>query len=317
VSANEPRLRPATILGTGQSVPARVIDNAYFSSQLGLDTTPEWIESRIGIVTRHWATDETSADLATSAAHTALQRAGLAADDIDVIIVATSSPDFTMPSTACLVQGRLGATHALAFDLVNACAGFVYAIDAATRYIAAGDLDHALVIGVDRGSRLVDPLDRSTSVFFGDGAGAVLLTAHGTGRVLATKLHSRGTSEPLSVPVGGSMSMDGKAIWNFATEVLPAVLRRLCDMAGVGVDEISLLVPHQANRNILAAAAAKVGLPLDRVAINIDRYGNTLAGSIPIALDEAVCAGRVQSGDLVALVGFGAGLAWGGVLLEI
>ncbi len=238
-------------------------------------------------------------------------------DDIDVVIVATSTPDFTMPATACLVQGRLGATHALAFDVVNACAGFVYALDAATRYVQASDLQNALVIGVDRGSKLVDPRDRTTSVFFGDGAGAVLVSSEGSGRVLASKLHSQGTSEPLSVPVAGAMQMDGKAIWNFATESLPLSVWELCDIAGIRVDEINLLVPHQANRNILVNAAAAIPLPLDRIAINIERLGNTLAGSIPIALDNAMSNGRAQAGDIVALVGFGAGLAWGGLLLQL
>jgi len=298
-------------------VPPRVIDNEFFSRELGVDTTPEWIESRIGIVERHWAVEESTTDLAVGAARSALDQAGLDASDIDVVIVATSTPDFTMPSTACLVQGRLGAQRALAFDIVNACAGFIYALDAGTRYLQSGDLQNALIIGVDRGSRLVDPRDRGTSVFFGDGAGAAVISGRGAGRVLASKLHSRGTGEPLSVPVGGTMTMDGKAIWNFATEVLPSTVRELCDLAGVAVDEIKLLVPHQANRNILSMAADKLGLPLDRVAINIDRYGNTLAASIPIALNEALADGRAQPGDIVALAGFGAGLAWGGLLLQL
>jgi 3-oxoacyl-[acyl-carrier-protein] synthase-3 len=304
-------------LGTGKSVPERVIDNTHFSQELGLDTTPEWIENRIGIVARHWAVDESSTDLAVGAATAALEQAHLEPNDIDLVVVATSTPDFTMPATACLVQGRLGAERALALDIVNACAGFVYAFDAATRYLQSGDIRHALVVGVDRGSRLVDPRERSTSVFFGDGAGATVIGRSGAGRVLASKLHSQGTSEPLSVPVGGTMTMDGKAIWNFATEVLPSTVRELCALAGVSVDEIKLLVPHQANRNILASAAATLGLPLDRVAVNIDRYGNTLAASIPIALDEALAAGRAKPGDIVALAGFGAGLAWGGLLLQL
>lgn len=307
----------ATILGTGKCVPERIVDNEFFSRDLRLNTTPEWIESRIGIVARHWAVEESSTDLAIGAAHAAMDQADLEPEDIDLIIVATSTPDFTMPSTACLVQGRLGAENAQAFDIVNACAGFVYALDAATRYLASGDLKTALVIGVDRGSRLIDPRDRSTSVFFGDGAGAVVISSRGTGRVLASKLHSKGTSEPLFVPVGGTMTMDGKAIWDFATEVLPSNVRELCEIAGVSVDDIKLLVPHQANRNILAASAAALGLPMERVAMNIDRYGNTLAGSIPIALEEALAARRADKGDLVALVGFGAGLAWGGLLLQI
>ena len=311
------RVRKATILGTGTCVPARVIDNDYFNRELGMDTTPEWIESRIGITQRHWSVDETSTELAVGAARTALDQAGLSAADIDVVIVATCTPDFTMPSTACLVQHQLGADRALAFDVVNACSGFVYALDAASRYLQGGDLRNALVIGVDRGSRLVDPHDRRTSVFFGDGAGAVVLNGRGAGRVLASKLHSRGTSEPLFAPVGGAMTMDGKAVWNFATEVLPSTVRELCDSARVSVDDIKLLVPHQANRNILATSAEILGLPLDRVAINIDRYGNTLAASIPIALHEALADGRAQAGDKVALVGFGAGLAWGGLLVQL
>jgi 3-oxoacyl-[acyl-carrier-protein] synthase-3 len=311
------RVRHATILGTGSCVPECVIDNTFFRDRLGIDTTPEWIERRIGIVERRWCVDESSADLAVGAARSALLSAGLQASDIDLIVVATSTPDFTMPSTACLVQGRLGAHRALAFDIVNACAGFVYAFDAATRYLFSGAFRNALVIGVDRGSRLVDPYDRTTSVFFGDGAGAAVVSNRGAGRVLASKLQSLGTSEPLSVPVGGAMTMDGKAIWNFATEILPATVHDLCKAARIPVDEIKLLIPHQANRNILAAAAAELNLPLDRMAINIERYGNTVAGSIPIALDETLSAGRIGPGDKVALIGFGAGLAWGGLLLQL
>jgi 3-oxoacyl-[acyl-carrier-protein] synthase-3 len=311
------RTRPASVLGTGICVPERIIPNEYFSRELGIDTTPEWIESRIGIVQRYWAEHETSTDLAVGAARSALGHAGLTPDDVELIIVATSTPDFTMPSTACLVQDRLGARRALAFDVVNACAGFVYAFDAATRSLQNGEFENALVIGVDRGSRLVNQRDRSTSVFFGDGAGAAIVGAHGGGRVLASKMHSSGTSEPLFVPVGGSMTMDGRAIWNFATEVLPQTIREMCDIAGVAVDEIKLVVPHQANRNILAASADAHGLDLDRVVINIERYGNTLAASIPIALDEALANDGVRPGEIIALVGFGAGLAWGGLLLEL
>jgi 3-oxoacyl-[acyl-carrier-protein] synthase-3 len=298
-------------------LPERVIDNTYFSRELGMATTPEWIESRIGIIQRYWSVRETTTDLAVGAARSALMNSGLTPEDIDVIVVATSTPDFTMPSAACLVQGCLAAQNALAFDVVNACAGFVYAFDAATRYLQNGDLTTALVIGVDRGSRLVDPYDRGTSVFFGDGAGAAIISSRGRGRVLASKLHSSGDIDSLHVPVGGAMTMDGRAIWNFATEVLPASVRELCDMAGVSVDDIKLLVPHQANRNIITASADALGLSLDRVAINIGHYGNTLAGSIPIALDEALANGRAAPGDKIALVGFGAGLAWGGVLLEL
>lgn len=309
--------RPVTILGTGSCVPERIVDNDFFSSELGIDTNSEWIEQRIGIQERRWSVQETSTDLAVGAARSALLRANLDAADIDLIVVATSTPDFTMPSTASLVQGRLGAEHAMGFDVVNACAGFVSAMDATTRYFSHGDVCNALVIGVDRGSRLVDFNDRTTTVIFGDGAGAAVISGGGRGRILASSLHSRGTSEPLSVPIGGAMAMDGRAVWNFATQVLPETVRELCDMAGIAVNDIDLLVPHQANRNIIAAGAEELGLPLDRVAVNIDRFGNTLAASIPMALEEAVSSGRVHAGNKVALVGFGAGLAWGGLLLEI
>ena len=311
------RVRPATILGTGTCVPTRVIDNSYFNRELGINTSPEWIESRIGIVTRRWSVDETSTDLAAGAAGAALEQAELEPNEIDLIVVATSTPDLTMPSTACLLQGRLGRERAIAFDIVDACAGYVYAFDAATRYLQCGDLKNALVVGVDRGSRLVDPYDRTTSVFFGDGAGAAVVSTRGRGRVLASTMTSRGTSEPLYVPVGGTMRMDGKAIWNFATDVLPATVRELCRQARVSIDDIKLLVPHQANRNILTASADALGLPLDRVAINVDRYGNVLAGSIPIARRSKSLRACAQPGDLVAMVGFGAGLAWGGVLIQL
>lgn len=310
-------LRRATILGTGSCVPECIVDNSFFGNRLGIDTSPEWIKNRIGIIERHWCIDESSTDLAVAAARSSLLSAGLDASEIDLIVVATSTPDFTMPATACLVQGRLGAHRALAFDIVNACAGFVYAFDAVTRYLHSGGFRNALVIGVDRGSRLVDPYDRATSVLFGDGAGAAVVSSRGAGRVLASKLQTRGADEPLSVPVGGTMTMDGKAVWNFATEILPGTVRDLCKSARISVDDIKLLVPHQANRNILTAAAAELRLPLDRVAINIERYGNTIAASIPMALDEALAAGRIGPGDKVALVGFGAGLAWGGLLLQL
>jgi 3-oxoacyl-[acyl-carrier-protein] synthase-3 len=307
----------ATVVGTGSAVPERVVDNFYFVDELGLDTTPEWIESKTGIVERRYARPEQRAsDLACQAAQTALAEAALDPAAIDIIVVATSTPDFTMPATACLVQGRLGAERALAFDICNACAGFVYAFDIAARYLQTG-AETALVIGVDLGSRLVSLQDRGTSIFFGDGAGAVLLSASGSGRVLASELHSRGSAAPLSVPVGGTMTMDGRAIWNFATDILPETVRSLCRRAELPVTDLDLLVPHQANRNILRAAAEELGLPLARVAVNLHRYGNTLAASIPLALDEAIRARRARSGDRVALVGFGAGLAWGGVLLEL
>lgn len=307
----------ASILGTGAFAPANIVDNSSLVESTGIDTTPEWIASKTGILERRFASPETTAsDLATEAALRALEQAGMPPDDVDLFIVATSTPDFTMPSTACLVQQKLGAEGGMAFDITNACAGFVTALDIAARALQT-NTETAVVVGVDIGSRLVDPNDRTTSVFFGDGAGAVVLSSEGGGQVLASRVQSRGDTESLNVPVGGTMTMNGKAIWNFATDVFPETVRYLCGKAQVPVEEIKLLVPHQANENIIRCGAAELGIPMDRVAVNIDRYGNTLAASIPIAFDEALSDGRATCGDHVMLVGFGAGLSWGGNLLRL
>ncbi len=313
----ERRALRVSLLGTGAAVPSQIVANEHFVNELKLDTTAQWIQTRTGIVQRrHADREQRTSDLAIAAAREALRQSNVSPEELDLIIVATSTPDYTMPATACLVQNQLQATRAIGLDVVNACAGFVYAFDVALRYVNTG-VRKALVIGADLGSRLVDFKDRGTCIFFGDGAGAVVLGAGGSGRVLATHLRVEGNPGPLAVPVGGAMFMDGRAVWNFATRVLPETVRELCRQANVPVDAIKLLVPHQANTNILATAASELGLPLARVAINIDRYGNTLAASIPIALDEALRQGLAQPGDLVAMVGFGAGLAWGGVLWQL
>lgn len=306
-----------TIAGTGAAVPRRVVTNSYFVSELGLDTTAEWIESRTGIRERRFADPELPLHhLAADAARQALERAGSDVNDLRLVVVATSSSDHRMPSTAALVQAELGARHAAAFDINAACAGFVYAFDVAARCLQSLG-GQALVIGADRGSSLVNRLDRSTSVIFGDAAGAVLLDAGGPGAVLASALAAQGTTSPLIVPAGGPMRMDGKAIWSFATRIIPQTVLSLCRTAGIMPDEIRLVVPHQANVNILRAAAAELDMPFDRWAVNIDRYGNTVAASVPVALDEALQAGRAQRGDHVLLVGFGAGLCWGGQILRL
>ena len=306
-----------SLLGHGIALPSQTISNDHFVDALKLDTTAHWIRSRTGIAERRHATsDQKTSDLAVAAAQQALECARMTAEELDLIIVATSTPDYTMPATACLVQGRIGAKNATSLDVVNACAGFVYALDVATRYLNTG-MHRALVIGADLGSRLVSFEDRGTCIFFGDGAGAAVLGAGGSGRVLATYMRAEGNATPLNVPIGSTMHMDGRAVWDFATRVLPETVRELCRRADVPVSAIKLLVPHQANTNILATAAKDLGLPLSRVVINIDRYGNTLAASIPIALDEAMRQGLAGQGDLVALVGFGAGLAWGGVLWQL
>lgn len=306
-----------TIAGTGAAVPTRVVANDYFVNELGLDTSAEWIESKTGIKERRFADPELPLHLlAADAGRQALQRAGADADDIRLIVVATSSADYRMPSTAALVQAQLGARRAAAFDLNAACAGFVYAFDVAVRMLQSLG-GQALVIGADRGSSLVNRLDRTTSVFFGDAAGAVLLDADGPGEVAASVLAAQGTAVPLNVPAHGAMHMDGKAIWNFATRVIPETIISLCRSAGVTPDELKLIVPHQANVNILRTAAAALEMPFDRWAVNIERYGNTVAASVPVALDEALQSGRARRGDHVLLIGFGAGLCWGGQILRL
>jgi len=307
----------ASILGTGSFTPENIVTNKSLVESSGIDTTPEWIASKTGILERRFASPETTAsDLATEAALRALEQAGMPPDDVDLFIVATSTPDFTMPATACLVQEKLGAEGGMAFDVTNACAGFVTAFDLAARCLQT-NTETAVVIGVDIGSRLVNQNDRTASVFFGDGAGAVVLSSEGGGQVLASRVQSRGNTESLNVPVGGKMTMIGKDIWNFATDVFPETVRYLCGKAQVPVDEIKLLVPHQANENIIRCGATELGIPMERVAVNIDRFGNTIAASIPIALDEALASGRASRGDYVMLVGFGAGLSWGGNLLRL
>lgn len=307
----------ASLLGTGSALPERVIDNHYLVDELQLDTTADWIVNRTGIAERRFAAPEQDVvEFAANAGLTALKASGLTPDQLDVIIVATSTPKFVMPSTACLVQQSLEAQNALAFDVNNACAGFAYAFDIAVRYLQTGPRN-ALIIGADLGSRLVDPRDRGTAIFFGDGAGAAVISSEGSGRVLASRLFSRGDSVPLNVPVGGHMTMDGRAIWNFVNEILPETIQLLCAEAGVAPSDISLLVPHQANSKMIAAATADLGIPSERIVFNLARYGNTLAASIPIALDEAMRRGQATCGDLVLLAGFGAGLAWGGSLLQL
>ncbi len=305
------------ILGTGAGLPVGRVSNAELIQRNALETSAEWVVSKTGIERRRVAEAGVRAsDLATEAALTALERSGITPQDVELFIVATSTPDYTMPATACLLQRNLCARRAMAFDVVNACNGFVTAFDVAVRYFQTG-VQTALVVGVDLGTRLVNPADRLTSIFFGDGAGAVVLGTGGSGRVLASQVYSEGDDEPLSVPVGGTMQMDGKAIWQFATRVFPETVRQLCAEAGILPREIDWLIPHQANRNILLESASQLGIPEDRVVINIDQYGNTMAGSVPIALDELYRKRRVQPGDRLLLLGFGAGLSWGGVLLEV
>ncbi len=305
-----------SIVGTGMSVPEKIVPNDYFVEQCGLDTSDEWIRERIGIIERRFAEPEqTAVQFATGAAREALQNGGCAAQEVDLILVATSTPDYAMPSTACLIQQELGADNACAFDINSACAGFAIAVDIAIRYLQTG-AQNILIVGVDLGSRIVDMQDRNTCVFFGDGAGAVLLSSQGSGEVLASQTASAGDADPLQVPTGKKMSMDGRAIWGFAVDIIPRTIRELCAAACISVDQLDLIVPHQANRNILCQAAEALEVPVEKFVINIQNYGNTMAASIPIALHEAMQKG-VPAGTRMAIIGFGAGLTWGGTLFQV
>ncbi len=300
------------------SVPEKVVSNNYFVAECGLETSDEWIQQRIGISERRFADpEETATQFATDAAREALQSACCSARDVDLILVATSTPDYAMPSTACLVQQELGADNACAFDINSACAGFAIAVDIGIRYLQAG-MKNILVVGVDLGSRIVDMQDRNTCVFFGDGAGAILLSSQGPGEILASQTASAGNAAPLQVPAGKKMSMDGKAIWNFAVDIIPQTILELCAAAHLSVNQLDLIVPHQANHNILRQAADQLGLPVEKFVINIQNYGNTMAASIPIALHEAFRnEDGIPAGTRLAIVGFGAGLTWGGSLFQV
>lgn len=305
-----------SLLGTGGAYASRVVPNRYFVETLQLDTTEEWIEQKTGIRERRHVNTESHTDLCIQAAQEALVRSRLAPDALDLIIVATSTSDYCMPSTACMVQRALGASNAAAFDLNAACAGFVHALQVASRWIAPSP-QNALIIGADCGSQLTDPNDRLTAVFFGDAAGAAVLSSTGSGRILSSYLRSAGDDHSLLARAGEKLSMNGRQVWDFATRVLPETVHQLTAQANVSIDDIELIIPHQANLNILRAAAAELEISMDRVMVNLDRFGNTIAASIPVALDEALRDGRIQRGDIVALVGYGAGLTWGGQLWQI
>ncbi len=324
--------RRAEIVGWGMCAPTQTLTNLDLAQRV--DTTDEWIRTRTGIERRHIAgPHESTAQLAIEAARRALNVADADPRDIDLIIVGTVTPDYPLPSTACLVQDALGAPHAGAFDLNAGCSGFVYALALGQQSIAAGASRLVLVIGADTLSRITNWEDRGTCVLFGDGAGAVLLRAGpGPGGVLATLLGSDGAgARLLIVPAGGSalpaspqtvaegqhyIQMNGQAVFRFAAQVLPQAVRQVADKAGLALEDIALVVPHQANMRILEAAAKRLKLPLERFAINLQEYGNTSAASIPMALCEAIEAGRVLPGQHIVLVGFGAGLTWAAAVLR-
>jgi 3-oxoacyl-[acyl-carrier-protein] synthase-3 len=299
-----------------------------------VETTDEWITTRTGIKERRLAgPDEATSDLAVAAARKALASAGVTPDQVDLIIVATITPDMLFPSTACLVQHKLGAVRAAAFDIEAACSGFVYALDIASHFVASHTYNTVLVIGAEKMSSVVDWTDRNTCVLFGDGAGAAVLqnrpNAHG---LLTTCLGSDGGKAGLlELPAGGSacpatadsvskklhfLRMDGKETFRNAVNAMVSAANEALSRCGVTVADVKCIIPHQANQRILSAVAERLEAREDQLFVNVDRYGNTSAASVAIALDEAVAAGRIQRGDLVLLVVFGAGLTWGAALIE-
>ena len=318
------------LLSTGSYVPDRVVTNEELARQ-GFDE--EWILQRTGIrERRHLEAGKATSDMAVAAGRLAIERSGLSPADIDLLVVGTFTPDMPVPTAACLVQEKLGLTAA-AFDLNSGCAGFMYALVTGMQFVATGASHAALVIGADCNSRVVAPADMKMYPLFGDGAGAVVLVpGEKTDGLLAYTLGADGSgADLLCRPMGGSkippsiqaieenlhgLRMDGRAVFKWAVQVLEDSVRRVVGHAGLTLDDIALFILHQANRRILDAAAEALGIDSGRLLINVDRYGNTSAASVPLALDEAVCGGRLRRGDLVVLAGFGAGLAWGTAVLR-
>jgi len=316
----------AKITGVGSYLPAQSVSNDDLVAR-GVDTSDEWIATRTGIRNRHLAEPgQTSSQLGFEAASRALEMAGVDAAELDLIIVATSTPDFIFPSTACLLQSKLGNKGATCFDVQAVCAGFVYALTVAEKFVRSGSHKKALVVGAEVFSRILDWNDRGTCVLFGDGAGAVVLEASEEPGILATALHADGSHHGiLSVPgnvAGGAiigdpfLRMDGQAVFKFAVRVLSDVAAETCAAAGIATTDVDWLVPHQANLRIIESTGKKLGIPSDKVVVTVDRHGNTSAASVPLALDAAVRDGRIKPGQKVLLEGVGGGFTWGAVLFQ-
>lgn len=325
-------IRKVGIAGTGAYVPERVVDNAFFEGIL--DTNDEWIVKRTGISERRYiAEDQENSDMCISAARQALERAEISAEELDFIIVATVSGDYQMPATACLVQDGIGAKNAGAFDVQAACSGFVTALGVGEAYVASGRADKVLVIGAEALSRFIDFEDRGSAILFGDGAGAAVLSPHadcGQGEVLKTMAGADGEGwAHIWLPSGGSkrpatpdtvaerehyIRVKGREVYRFAVHRMGEVIGEM--MEGHDQEELGLIVPHQVNQRIIDAAVERHEIPADKVMVNIDKYGNTSAASVPIALHEALESGRLEPGKLVVLAAFGAGLTWAGALLR-
>ncbi|MCO5975803.1 beta-ketoacyl-ACP synthase III [Ideonella oryzae] len=322
--------RFSRITGTGSKLPERRVSNDELAAELagrGIETSDAWIVERTGIRARHFAAPEvTSSDLGAEAARRAMEAAGVQATDIDLLIVATSTPDMVFPSTACIIQRKLGIQQGAAFDLQAVCAGFIYALSVADSMIRSGTARRALVIGSEVFSRILDFSDRTTCVLFGDGAGAVVLEASEEPGILATRLHADGRHvEVLCTPghvSGGQvigrplLRMDGQAVFKLAVHALDHVAREVLEAAGRQASDVDWLVPHQANIRIMQGTARKLKLPMERMVVTVDEHGNTSAASIPLALDVAVRSGKIQRGDTLMLEGVGGGFTWGAALID-
>jgi 3-oxoacyl-[acyl-carrier-protein] synthase-3 len=316
---------PSTIAGTGRYLPARILTNQELAQRVA--TSDEWIRTRTGIRQRHIAADdEATSDLALHASREALAAAGIEAADVDLIIVATATPDMIFPSTACILQDKLGARGGAAFDIQAVCSGFVYALAIADKMVSSGAARNALVVGAEIYSRILDWSDRGTCVLFGDGAGAVVLVPSTAPGLLTSHLHADGAHRDiLCVPgqvtsgvVTGSpfVQMDGGAVFKFAVKVLADVAQEALDATGKPANDIDWVIPHQANIRIMDATMKKLHLPHERLVVTVDQHGNTSAASIPLALDIAVRDGRIQPGHHVMLLGVGGGFTWGSVFLR-
>ena len=324
--------RRSVILGTGSELPSKVITNHDLEKMV--ETSDEWITVRTGIKERRILEEgKGNADMAFHAATRALDDASLDAGDLDAIIMGTVTADYPFPSSACVLEDMLGARGVFSFDVGAACSGFLNALSVADSFIRLGKIRNALVVGSDALSRLLNWQDRTTCILFGDGAGAVVLGASENGSgILSTKLRTDGSyAKTLYVPAGGSLkpancktvernehtiTMNGKEVFKIAVRSMEDISREALEEAGVGIDEVSLVIPHQANRRIIVALADRLGISMDKVMVNLEKYGNTSAASIPVALDEAKREGRIQKGNVVLLNGFGAGFAWGAAVIK-
>ena len=322
----------AKITTTARYLPERILTN--FDLEKMVDTNDEWIRSRTGIETRHLVKEgEATSDMGTQIALQLLEKSGKSPEEIDLILVATSTPDYLVCSTAALTQDKIGAKNAWGFDIAAACSGFIFALETASKFIESGRYKNAIVIGADTMSSIIDYTDRNTCVIFGDGGGGVLLeSSNDDVGILDSILYTDGSgSRYLNVPAGGSahptskdtvdkrmhfVHQDGKPIFKFAVKNMADVSKQILDQNKLTGDDLKLFIPHQANRRIIDAAAKRCGLPEDKVLINIHKYGNTTAGTIPIALNEAAESGRLEHGDLLLLAAFGGGFTWGSMLIR-